>query len=198
LYQADHDLKWYQNAYKITEFMIAKFSDPSGGFFDTSIDHEILLIRPKDIQDNATPSGNSLAASALLRMAAFTGRGDWQEMAEMMLYGVQGLCARYPTAFANWLCAIHHATSTPIEIALLWPNGGESGLVEFESVIWRDFQPNLAFAASPFPISDHSPPLLDDRPLLSNLPTAYLCSNFVCTLPVNTPQALAERLVKHS
>jgi uncharacterized protein YyaL (SSP411 family) len=71
LYQSDLDAKWYSTALKLADEMVQHFSDPKGGFFDTRDDHESLLVRPKDIQDNATPSGSALAVTALLELSAY-------------------------------------------------------------------------------------------------------------------------------
>lgn len=83
--------------------MLEYFIDPAGGFFDTARDAETLLTRPKDLQDNATPSGNALAVEALLRLAALTEKSEWSQIAEEALGLVTEMAARYPTAFGRWL-----------------------------------------------------------------------------------------------
>ena len=99
--------------------MITRFGDPQGGFFDTPREGERLLIRPKDIQDNATPSGNSLACEALLRLAALTGQGRYRDFAERCLgIGLQH-AELYPTAFGRWLCAADLALSAERQLAVL-------------------------------------------------------------------------------
>ena len=103
LYQADFNPRWFTSALELAEEMIARFADDSGGFYDTSVDGEPLLIRPKDMQDDATPSGNALAAEALLRLAAFTGREDFRTRAESTIKIALPMAVRYPTAFARWL-----------------------------------------------------------------------------------------------
>ncbi len=105
LYQSDPNIRWYQAAVKLVEEIMQFFKDPQGGFFDTHSEHEKLPYRPKDIQDNATPSGNALAATALLQLAAYTGRYDWHVSAEALLGKVQVAATRYPTLFGKWLCA---------------------------------------------------------------------------------------------
>ena len=83
--------------------MIEKFSDPNGGFFDTPHDGEALLIRPKDISDNATPSGNALACEVLLKLAAYTDNGKYRDLAEQALALVGDSALRHPLGFARWL-----------------------------------------------------------------------------------------------
>ena len=85
LYQTDPNIRWYSAALKLADEMTEHFIDSDGGFFDTRDDHERLLIRPKDLQDNATPSGNALAATALLQLAAYGDRTSFRDIAESML-----------------------------------------------------------------------------------------------------------------
>ena len=99
--------------------MISHFRDPDVGFFDTRDDHEKLVLRPKDIQDNATPSGNALAAMALLQLSAFSGNGEWRDMAENMVGSISKAAIQYPTAFGQWLCAIDFTIGPIQEIAIL-------------------------------------------------------------------------------
>ena len=193
LYQSDPDHRWYSTALKLVDEMIEHFADRDGGFFDTRDDHESLLIRPKDLQDNATPSGNALAATALLHLAAFGGRTDFIDYAESMLKRMQENCHRYPTAFAQWLRAIDFALGPSFEVAII----GDTQNTITQSLIntlWRYYQPRLVAAISSYPPDPASPPLLKDRPLRNNLPTAYICQGFVCREPVNTSQKMKEQL----
>jgi uncharacterized protein YyaL (SSP411 family) len=82
LYQTDFNNRWFASARELADEMIELFSDPSGGFFDTAKDSEVLLLRPKDLQDSATPSGNALACEALLKLAAFSDKGRYRDLAE--------------------------------------------------------------------------------------------------------------------
>ena len=75
LYEATFDERWFETARALMDRVLARFADPAGGFFDTADDHERLVTRPKDVQDNAVPSGNAMAARVLLRLAAWTGDG---------------------------------------------------------------------------------------------------------------------------
>ena len=85
--------------------ILERFVDPDGGFFDTATDHERLVTRPKDTQDNATPSGGAMATHVLLRLAALTGEGRYRDAAERAIAAITPFAARYPTAFAQWLQA---------------------------------------------------------------------------------------------
>jgi uncharacterized protein YyaL (SSP411 family) len=119
LYETDPDPKWYKSAIKLITQIVTHFSDPGGGFFDTRDDQETLLYRPKDMQDNATPSGSALAAGALLKLSAFEGNSEWYDRAMQMISTNLGMIKRYPSAFAQWLCAIDFALGPVHEVAIL-------------------------------------------------------------------------------
>jgi len=193
LYQSDANPEWYQAAIVLTTDLTTHFTDPAGGFFDTRDDHETLLLRPKDVQDNATPSGNALAASALLQLAAYEGRSDWRELAETMLSAVQTVMRRYPSAFAQWLQAADFALGPVNEIAIVG-NPDEQETQDLRKVVWQNFRPRQVVAQSTHPPQTGSPALLHNRPLVNELSTAYVCQGFVCFQPVTTPEALRQQL----
>lgn len=193
LYQSDPDPTWFKAALGLAQEMATHFSDPNGGFFDTRDDHEALLLRPKDIQDNATPSGNALACQLLLELAAFTGDGDYRDRAEKMLQGVASLAIRYPTSFARWLCTLDFALAPVKEVAIL----GDADVPETRAMleaVWSGYRPHLVLAQSTYPPTDESPALLHERPLLNKKTTAYVCQGFACLQPVNTVEALLHQI----
>jgi uncharacterized protein len=193
LYEIDPMPRWYQAAIGLLEKMMEHFRDPTGGFFDTSDEHEALLYRPKDIQDNATPSGNALAALALLQLAAFEGRSDWHALAEGMLSSNLGLIQRYPSAFGRWLCAVDFALGPVYEVAIVGDMSDPTTQAMLQP-IWQSYFPRLVLASSEYPPGSGAPALLNDRPLLNGKPTAYVCQNFVCQQPVNDPKQLNDQL----
>jgi uncharacterized protein YyaL (SSP411 family) len=177
----------------LAEEMIEHFSDPTGGFFDTGDDHEELLFRPKDVQDNATPSGNALATLALLQLSAFSGNGRWRDIAEKTLGNILEIAIRYPTGFAQWLCALDFAIGPVQEVAIL----GNMDSPEFQKLretLWDAYRPRLVAALSEFPPDPRGPEVLSNRPLWDHKPTAYVCQNFVCHQPVNSSQELKKEL----
>ena len=193
LYQSDPDPRWFRAAKDLAEEMVDHFRHPQAGFYDTRDDHEDLLVRPKDIQDNATPSGNSLAALALLKLAAYTGRSDWRDLSEEMLRSVSTVAVRYPTAFAQWLTALDFALGPVQEIAIL----GDPGELRTRALVdafWSAYRPRCVGAVSAFPASPEAPSLLAGRPLVAGQPTAYVCQNFTCNRPVITPDELRQQL----
>ena len=105
------------------DVVLAHFPHPDGGFYDTPDDGERLVVRPRDVQDNATPSGGAMATTVLLRLAALTGEGRYRRAAELALATVGGYLDRHPTAFAQWLCALELAHAESTEVAIV----GEPG-----------------------------------------------------------------------
>ena len=193
LYQSDPNTEWYTKALTLGDQMVAHFIDPNGGFFDTRDDHEALLVRPKDIQDNATPSGNALAAMALLQFASYGDRGAWRGVAEDALANVQNALLRYPTSFAQWLVAADFAVGPTNEVAIVG-NPSDERMKVLIQTLWKSYRPRLVSAISTYPPGPGSPALLSDRPLLNNQPTAYVCQGFVCLQPVNSPRDMESQM----
>ena len=196
LYQTDFNNKWFISAKELADEMIELFHDPNGGFFDTSKDGEVLLLRPKDVQDNATPSGNALACEALLKLAAFTDEGKYRDLAEKALSLVVEMSMRYPTAFGRWLSAADFALGKVKQVAVVYEEdaSGRDNASELTHNVQSAFRPNLIIAASPYPPSKDAPALLLERPLKNGEATVYVCEGFVCRNPVTTTAELNEIL----
>jgi len=184
LYQADFDPKWFQAALKLSGELKSGFADRDGGFFDTHASQDELLIRPKDIQDNATPSGNALAAMAFARIAEFTGDDSWTKPIAPLLGNLQEMMSRYPNAFAYWLQSLDFMLSPVQEIALVW-KADQPSPKQYLSLINHAFKPFSIQAAAALPLPDGAPPLLQGRRAVDGKPTIYLCENFSCKLPIN-------------
>lgn len=194
LYQTDFNDKWFASALELTEEMIQRFGDPTGGFFDTPADGEPLLVRPKDVQDNATPSGNALAVEALLKLSALTGRGEFRDLAEAALRQVADLTVRYPTAFGRWLSAAEFALAKVKQVAIIVSEAGQDSARELVNAVRAEYRPNVVVAAALHPIKEKSPALLQDRPLVDGRSAAYVCEGFVCLRPVISPDELKRLL----
>ncbi len=120
LYEATFAPRWIETALDLTETMIDQFWDTAdGGFFYTGRDHESLIARGKDPHDNAIPSGNSMAVTALLRLVKLTGRMDLQEKAETTLRLYRGLLAAHPLAAGQMLLALDFHLGPVQEIAVV-------------------------------------------------------------------------------
>ena len=193
LYQTDFDNKWFVAARELADEMVDLFDDPNGGFFDTSKDNQTLLLRPKDMQDNATPSGNALACDALLKLAEFTGEGKYRDLAEKALRLVAGMATRYPTAFGRWLSAADMALGNVKQVAVVYEADVKDAAALIQ-VVRSQFRPNVVLAASSHPPPEAAPALLKDRPLKGGKPTVYVCEGFVCKNPVTAISELSELL----
>jgi uncharacterized protein YyaL (SSP411 family) len=192
LYEATLDERWFVTARQLADAILDHFVDPDGGFFDTADDHETLITRPKDVQDNAVPSGGSMAAAVLLKLAALTGESRYRAAADRAIATVIPYLARYPTGFANWLSAAHLAVDGIDELAIAGPLDDEATRALI-AVAATGFRPNLVLAVSPDP-SASAVPLLEGRELSDGRPTAYVCRDFACRLPVTDPVALRSQL----
>ncbi len=190
LYQTTFDERWFIAACELADTMLELFPDPRGGFFDTSRDAEQLVTRPKDVQDNAVPSGNAMAATVLLKLGAYTGVSRYTEAAERSLKTIQPVLAQAPLAFAQWLIALDFALSTTREIAIV---GERAEAQELFEIVFREYRPNQVVALAP-PHQASRVPLLHGRVQQDGRATAYVCQHFACQLPVTEPNALAAQL----
>jgi uncharacterized protein YyaL (SSP411 family) len=192
LYEASFNPRWFIEARRLMVQAIKLFADEqNGGFFDTGSDHEALISRPKDIMDNAIPAGNSVAVDVLLRLAAFTGEEQYRRRADDYLRPMADVAAQHPQAFGHAIGALDFAISQGREIAVI---GGpqQSGARALLEVINNRYLPNsiLACASLEDYESIQSIPLLADRTMKDGKATAYVCQNFACLAPVNTPEEL--------
>ncbi len=193
LYEATFDERWFVTARSLADQVLARFADPAGGFFDTPDDHETLVARPRDSQDNALPSGGAMAARVLLRVWAWTGEGRYGEAALGAIATLGGFLGRYPTAFAAWLSALDMALSGIDEVVV----AGDPGAPATRALLApaRGFRPNQVLAASADP-DQSAIPILHGRSATRDTPTAYLCRGSTCRLPVTMPDALAALLAE--
>lgn len=193
LYQTDFNSKWFNVAQELADEMVDKFSDPAGGFFDTPNDGETLLIRPKDVQDNATPSGNALACEALIKLSAFSDKGNYRDLAENALGLVSKFALRYPLGFGRWLTAAQLASGTLKQVAVV----GEAGDTSFQRMLKAlrvEYRPSVVVAASSFHINENAPALLHDRGMVNGKATVYVCEGFVCKQPSTESESIGELL----
>jgi uncharacterized protein YyaL (SSP411 family) len=192
LYQTTFDEQWFSAARELADTMVQHYADAAGGFFDTSDDHEALVTRPKDLQDNAVPSGNAMAATVLLKLAAFTGEAAYYRHAEALLGALQPALRQSPLSFAQWLIALDFVLSNPREIAVVGDKQSDEGQALLD-VIRTGYRPHQVVALGA-PDRPSAIPLLLNRPALDNHATAYVCVQFVCQRPTSDPRILAEQL----
>ncbi|MBK8466915.1 MAG: thioredoxin domain-containing protein [Chloracidobacterium sp.] len=191
LYKVSGEVKYLTEARRLADLMITEFWDEeNGGFFFTSNDHEELIVRNKDFYDNATPSGNSVAADVLLRLAKLLGDDRYERFAVTVLRLTASQLRRYPQGFGRALSAMEFHLAATKEIAVLGAKGNE-----MERIILARYLPDTVIALSAEPASDAGViPLLKDRQMVEGKPTVYVCENFVCQRPATTETEVNELL----
>ncbi len=195
LYEATFDERWFLAARELIDTVLRRFADPGGGSFDTPDDGERLFLRPKDLQDNALPSGNAMAAYVLLRLYALTGEGRHRHTAERALELVLPYLGRYPTGFGQWLVALDLAVSAAVEIAIVG-DPADPTTQALLAAARTGFRPHQVVAVSADPRSS-AVELLQARFALGGRATAFVCRDFACRQPVTQPEALAAQLAEH-
>ena len=194
LHEATLDGRWLDESVLLGEAMVDLFWEESEGrFYDTGRDHEELVLRPRDYTDNATPCGSSMAADVLLRLAVITGDSEHQRRAVTSLRSVRELMSRFPTGAGHWLGALDFYLSTPKEIAIVG-GAGDADTALLLSEVSRRYLPNRVLVGLTGETRS-GVPLLEDRGRVDGKPTAYVCENYACNLPVTEPAALAAQLV---
>jgi len=183
LYQATFHSRWYEAARRLIESAIAHFA-ADVGFYDTSDDHEALITRPRELQDNAVPSGNGMAALVLLRLAGLAVEPRYIDLARRSLASVQPILGRYPLGFAQWLIALDYALARPRDVAIV----GEAGALLDGAL--TGYRPHQVVALAEEADSEMIVPLLRDRVPVDGRETAYVCVDFACQPPVTETAAL--------
>jgi uncharacterized protein YyaL (SSP411 family) len=181
LAEATGQARWIDAARSTADTMLDLFwDDERGGLFTTGSDAERLVARNKDLMDNATPSANSLAAVALLRLAALTGEERYREGAEQILRLAGSLATQHPTAFGHLLAAVDLAVNGIDEVVVA---GDRPDLV---AVVRSRFLPGAVLAWG----ERYPSPLWEGR----DDGRAYVCRNYACRLPAEDPDALVAQL----
>lgn len=202
LHEITFEEEWLNEAISLTETMVNLFWDKKlKKFYDTGTDHEELLIRPSDLSDNALPSGSSMATYVLFRMSVITGDQEYENQAIESLKTANYNMTHFPSGAGHWLCALDFQLTPTKEIVVI----GKPGEVETESLLieaYRHYIPNRVLVGRD-PSLDcnedkdyltHRIPLLHGRSQIGSRPTAYVCQDYVCKLPVTESNAFAIQL----
>ena len=196
LYEATFDQRWLTESVNLADLMIELFWDDTvSGFYDTSAEHDQLVVRPRDVLDNAQPCGGSVATDVLLKLAVITGNEDYRVKAETPLRTLRELMGRAPAGTGHWLAALDFYVSSPKEVVIIGPRDNPATAALLQTVNGK-FHPNkvLVGADNADAAANHGLPLLEARGMIDAKPTAYVCQNYACQLPVTTPDKLAEQL----
>ncbi|HEX5566287.1 MAG TPA: thioredoxin domain-containing protein [Streptomyces sp.] len=190
LYAVTGETCWLELTGTLLQRVLDHFTAADGTLYDTADDAERLIRRPQDPTENATPSGWTAAAAALLSYAAHTGSTRHREAAERAL-GVVGALAPRAPRFIGWgLAAAEAALDGPREIAVVGP-AGDPGTTALHRTALLATAPGAVVAVGE-PEEADTTPLLRDRPLLDGRPAAYVCHHFVCEAPTADPEVLAD------
>ncbi|MHB0879098.1 MAG: thioredoxin domain-containing protein [Anaerolineae bacterium] len=194
LYEADFDPRWVEDACRIADGMLSLFLDADrGGFYQTAADQPALVARRKEVVDAALPSGNALAAEALLRLSALTGDAGYWEHAERTLALVSDLAGGQPHAFGRSLAAIDLLLGPEREIAIIGDPSGQRTR-ELLRLVRRRYLPNTVVAVKPPDQGDSPLALFKGRKPIDGEVVAYVCEDYVCQAPVTEPEEFAALL----
>jgi len=196
LHQATFSGECLRHALRLGEVMSEQFWDEAAHtFYDTSDRHEDLFVRPRSSYDGALPSGASAATLALLKLAKLTDKEQFEQTAASALESMQESMRQHPLGFSNWLCALDFYLSTPKEIVIVGPRDNHATLELLQTLcsIWL---PNKVVAA--YDPADLSPvselKLFENRQMIGNKPTVYVCEQYACQTPVTDPASLRAQL----
>jgi uncharacterized protein YyaL (SSP411 family) len=197
LYETTSDLTWFRAARDLCNALVRLFADDErGGFFQTGSDADPLVVRPKDLYDNAVPSGNSAAAETLQRLALFTGEVEYERAGVSALRVVRDAMATAPSGFGQALCALDLYLGPSYEVAIIGERDDARTRSLVDEVVRTRFLPNVILAiAAPGSLERETPVgLLAGRSTLRGAPAAYVCRRFVCQRPVGGAAELARLL----
>src|SRR3712207_1545902 len=196
LYEATFETRWLEEADALLDAVSELFWDEEKRvFYDTPADHEELVTRPRDVYDNAAPSGTSVATEVLLKLALFLDRGDYRQRAEDVLEKLAGGMEKVPSGFGRLLCALDLSISETREVAIVGDPEAPGTRTLLEAV-YSSYLPNKVVAGRS-PDDDEAGgliPLLAQRPAREGKATAYVCVHYACQTPTTDPEELSRQL----
>ena len=197
LYETTGETRWFAEARSLADDLLRLFHDEErGGFFQTGSDAEALVLRPKDLYDNAVPGGNSAAAELLLRLALFTGEARYEQAGIAALQLVRAAMPQAPVGFGRALNALDLYLGPAREVAIVGDPADPATRALVDTVISERWLPNVALARAHADdeAAREAVPLLRDRTQVDGRPAAYVCERFVCLLPVTDVDKLLAQL----
>ncbi len=197
LYQLTFQDHWRIAAARISDAMVAWFWDErAGAFFDTASDAETLITRPRELTDNATPSGTSLAVELLLRLAELEHDSDRRRRADWVLETLAEPMAEHGLAFGHMLGAADLSVHGAVEVALVG-DPESTDHIALAAEVSRHHLPALVLAGA-IPGASAPAALLADRPMQGGRATAYVCRDYHCDAPTTSVTELASQLARSS
>ncbi len=196
LYEATFEVRWLEEALALVRRMNEHFWDREGdGYFFTADDAETVLVRQKELYDGATPSGNSVAAWVLLRLARVTGDPELEQRAAAIGRAFSASIRQAPHAFTHYLCALDFQLGPSCEVVLAGRRG-EPGLEALREALRREYLPNkvVLLRAEDEPGLERLTPFAAGCAALAGKAAAYVCRDRRCELPVTEPRRMLELL----
>jgi len=196
LHQATFRGEWLREAIRLAKTMTEQFWDGTTGvFYDTGERHENLFVRPQSTFDGAVPSGASMATLVLLKLGRLTDNHEFEQIAARALRSVQELVSQHPLGFSNWLCALDFYLSQTRQIAIIGDRDNPAAL-DLLRTLCKTWLPNKVIATYD-PSDRTSVPelkLFENREMINNQPTVYVCEHYTCQAPVTDPASLRAQL----
>ncbi len=186
LYESSFDEKWIDEAVRFADILLARFADNErGGFYFTADDHEQLIARNKDLHDSSVPSGNAMAATALLRLGKLCGRNEYLSAAERALLIGLSVMERSPTAAGQLLIALDMYLGPMPEIVIVGPDNDETSAALTD--LHQRFIPRrvIGLGKPGQKHTQHLGPLFAGRTAAGEHPSVFICENFACQAPVS-------------
>ena len=182
--------RWLTVAGELLEVALTRFSNGTGGFYDTADDSEKLIYRPADVADGPSPSGTFAVADALLSYSALTGSARHRDAAIGVLGVVADLASRFPRAAGAGLATAEAVLSGPAEIAISGPPTPQRA--ELHRIALMAAPPGAVLAVGDG--GSETIPLLAGKRPVDGQAAAYVCRNFSCQAPVTEPAQLRAAL----
>ena len=196
LHSSDGDLRWLIEAEKLTRQAVSLFWDPlASRFYDTGSDQENLIIRPRDVTDNALPSGHSMMTGVLTRLSIITGDSELRTMASDSLRSVRDIMIQFPTGAGHWLSVLDLYLSDQKE-AVVVTAPGFGGPAQMLRRLASAYLTSAIVVSAPQDAADASPwPVFRGRSVIDDKPTAYICRNYACQLPTTDPDTMMSQIL---
>ncbi len=195
LYAATFQVRWLQEADRLSRDMVRLFADPVRGMRFSASDHEQLIAAGDDAADAALPSAQSVAALALLQLGRLTMNDAFERQGRALLAANSQEIAKAPTAYAYMLIALDFALGPTKEIVVAGPPGATDTRALL-AIIRGRYLPRAVVAVHPpnDGAIESLVPFLRQQRMINGKPTAYVCENYVCKLPTNDPSTLDKLL----
>jgi len=197
LYQADFNPDWIDWAIDLQKIQDEKFIDNlNGGYFFDDGKDKTLISRMKDYDDQAMPSGNSMSALNLLRLAAFTYNPDYRKRAKKLLMSISGLVEKSPFNYPQMLSAMDFYLDSSKEIAIVGERD-DPDIKEMIKVLSKRYLPNVILATAPPNTTGGNLKLVTNKTSIGDKPTAYVCEQGLCLLPTTEIKTLIKQADKY-